>query len=546
MKRGNSYKIILILSMLAAVLLFILLGIGIRYARESVRFTNGIGRIDRFLRTEEYDRAAEAIREMADSSYSVDRWIALSGRGLSIDDASGTDLLTGLVERASREHPDSETLHALRALVFLRQDNASLARDSAERLQSPRYAGIVAETALRIGNDAALEVPGSGLPAILLQFSREPTPEGGETIHERTGRAAFLHTAILLHLSDGSFEQAERFLSEHAEAPLLAPLAFRFYASQRNTERAAVYAASLDELTMSAPDLQLLLADMDMLTGENANAEERYLRIMATHSDTAHAEFARRAYAALQRDLQYRIDILHAGLRDTQPLVAADYAVALSEAGRSQEALTTLATAVESARHNVMHDAEAVLRILSVTLDESILPEQREARVWGMLSSYPESDIYAHWLAIRAVETRNHRNLGILRDLARDPNDDTEAVWLDSVHLAHVMNSGQTAVEDLRTYEGPKWYAQYNRGLLLAQQGELAIAIDRIGDAIEQAQRRAVSSGIRASMHVRQAEVLLRANRVGDASEHVLRARSLDDGNPRARLLERALLSRQS
>lgn len=546
MKRGYSYKIILILSILAAVLLFILLGIGIRYARESVRFTNGIGRIDRFIRTGEYERAAEAIREMADASYSVNRWIALSGRGLRLDDASGTDLLSGLVERASREHPDSETLHALRALVFLRQDNAESARASAERLQSPRYAGIVAETALRIEDDAALEVPGTGLPAVLLQFSREPTPEGGVTIHERTGREAFLHTAILLHLANGSFEQAERLLGEHAQAPLLAPLAFRFYASQRNIEQAAIYAASLDEATMSAPDLQLLLADIDMLTGERATAEERYLRIMTTHSDTAHAEFSRRAYAALQRELAYRIDILHAGLRDTHPLVTADYAVALSEAGRSQEALSTLAAAVESARDNRMHDAEAVLRILSVTLDESILPQQREARVWGMLSGYPESDIYAHWLAIRSVETRDHRNLGILRDLARDTSDDADLVWLDSVHLAYVMNSGQAAVDDLRSYEGPHWYAQYNRGLLLARQGELAIAIDRIGDAIEQAQRRAVSSGIRASMHVRQAEVLLRANRAGDASEHVLRARSLDDGNPRARLLERALLSRQS
>ncbi|MFP4510577.1 MAG: hypothetical protein ACLFNQ_10645 [Spirochaetaceae bacterium] len=545
MKRGRAYTVILILSVLAAALLFILLGIGIRFARESVQFTNGIRRIDRFIRTEQYDLAADAVREMAADSYPAQRWIALSGRGLRIDDATDTNLLPGLVDAAILEHPDSETLHALRALVFLRQGNAEAARASAERLESGRFAGVVAETALEIEGDDSLNVPGSGLPAMLLSFSRNPSPEDGETIHEQTGHSAYLHTAILLHLSDGSFDQVETLLDEHAEDQLLSPLAFRFYATQRNTEQAAVYEALLDEETRSDPDLQLLLADLDNLAGNADGAEERYLRIMANHADSVHAGFARRAYVALQSNLEYRLDVLEAGIRDEHPLVAADYAVSLSEAGRVREAQAIISDAVVTARENQLYDAEAVLRILSVTLDETILPEQQEARVWAMLSRYPESDIYAHWLAIRTVHTRNQRNLGILREVARDSGRGSDPAWLDSVNLAYDMNTGQTIVEDIRTFNGPHWYAQYNRGLILARGGDLATAIDRIGKAIEQAQRRAVSSVIRASMHVRQAEVLLRANRPDEASEHVLRARSLDDENPRARMLERALLSRQ-
>ncbi|TVQ25282.1 MAG: hypothetical protein EA383_09140 [Spirochaetaceae bacterium] len=546
MKRSLSYALILIMSLLAAVLLFILLGTGVRYARDAARFSEDIGRIDRYLSTGAHGQAEAALRNMSDNPHTVSRWRAIGSRALRLEDVSSVRILTEIIQTAVGAHPDSEDLHALRALVLLRDGAADLAYDSASRLQSDRYDSIVAETALRsTGDEAVLETSGENLASRLLAFSRDPDPELGELIFNASEETAFLHNAVLLLLQRGEMLRVESMVDTYVAgdpASDMVGLAFRFFASQRDVTRAADYEERLTEEEQQTPDIQLLLADMDVLRGAREQAGNRYLRVMTTESSGRLGSFSRRAYAYLQEQPAYRVDVLQEGLSRDDPHLTADLAVALADAGRNSDALRTLTQAIAEAGENGLDDGIAALRILAVTLDERILPEQQEARVWSLMSQHPQTEVYAHWLARRSVETADRQSLSVLRDMAVD----TDAPWLDSVQIALYLTGRGSSPEDLMEIAGLSWHSQYNRGLVLAHRGELAHAASVIEHAIQSADARAAASTTRAGMHVRLAEVLLRSNRPQDAAEHVLRARNLDPDNPRARLLERSLLSRQS
>ncbi len=546
MKRSLSYALILVMSLLAAILLFVLLGTGVRFARDAARFTEDIRRVDRYISTGAYGQAETVLRNMSDQSHAVSRWREIGSRALRIEDVSSARILTEIFQTAVTAHPESEDLHALRALVLLRDDAADLAYESAARLLSDRYDSVVSETSLRSTHiQPVLEATGESLASRILAFSREPDPESGELIFKTSGETEFLHNAVLLLLQQGKMRQVESLLDTYvADDPAsdMSGLALRFFASQRDASRASEYEQRLTGQQQQAPDIQMLLADMDVLRGFPQEAGDRYLRVMATDASGSLGRFSRRAYAYLQEDLSYRVDILREGLSLNDPNLIADLAVALAEAGRNRDALGTLADVIAEAGDEGEDDGMAVLRILAVTLDERILPEQQEARVWSLMSRYPQTNVYAHWLARRSVETADRQSLSVLRDMA----DGTDAPWLDSVRIALHLSGSGSPPEDLMETAGHSWYSQYNRGLVLAHRRELAHAASVITNAIQGAEARAAASVTRADMHVRLAEVLLRSNRPQDASEHVLRARSLDPDNPRARLLERSLLSRQS
>lgn len=540
MNRSRSYLLVLFLSILAAVLLFVLIGTGIRFARDSARFTNGIRRVDRFLAIEDYDQAERAIRELSEGAHSVRRWRTIASRALILDERAPTDALVDVTARAALQHPDAESLQAIRTLVFLRNDMIPQALDSALRLSSERYDSAVAETAIRAQSED-LETTGTGLAADLLSFSRTPRAETGIALYEAGSGTPFLHTSILLLLERGLFDEAETLLERVAGDPLLLPLAFRVYASRRNLDRALPLVAQLDEQTQTASDVQLLLADIDVLQGDRTSAETRYLRVMASGSNSAERDFARRAFAHLQNSPEYAVDILRGSSTTISVALAADYARARAALGQLSQAHAVLDEAIEQARADRLHDDAARLRILRVVLDQSILPEQRESRVWALMSRYPETGIYGHWLALRAVESGDRRSMQILLNSATDQ----DAPWIESLVFARYLAGSADDVESLLSGNGQLWYGLFNRGLVLAHRGEFSHATGYIDEALDQAAQRAVSSGIRSAMHVRQAEIFLRANRPRDAEEHVLRARSIDPDNPRARLLERALLSRQ-